>query len=216
MQHLGQLHSCPFYFLVMISLPTVEMFRVQKHLWWPLCVWHCQTYNPAADLVLPEATPKKSEVASKKRKHQDAHTTPLAENVEATEEQDNEKSKKKKKKSKDTEEAAAVDADGGEKKKKKKDANAEGEKKKRKKSDEQDAPMEIDVSSKKEKKKKKKRAEEWAAGRENGHACDVLSSWIFGSLRFRDLLFCKRMDYHVRIGEICPQCPISCSLQRNG
>nr|CAB3455262.1 unnamed protein product [Digitaria exilis] len=140
--------------------PKIEVYEKDRKKGAGALITPAKTYNPAADLVIPEATPKKSEVASKKRKHQDADTTPLAENVEETEEQDNEKSKKKKKKSKDTEEAAAVDADGGEKKKKKKDANAEGEKKKRKKSDEQDAPMEIDVSSKKEKKKKKKRAEE--------------------------------------------------------
>ncbi|KQK14761.1 probable nucleolar protein 5-2 [Brachypodium distachyon] len=129
-----------------------------------------KTYNPASDLVLgksTEETPKKSEVASKKRKHEEAE--PTKEATEADGEQEKEKSKKKKKKSKDSEESPAADADGGEKKKKKKNkeseeaplADADGEKKKKKKkSDAQDVPMETDESSKKEKKKKKKHADE--------------------------------------------------------
>ncbi|KAM0868965.1 hypothetical protein ACQ4PT_040976 [Festuca glaucescens] len=123
-----------------------------------------KTYNPAADLVLStEATPKKSEVASKKRKHEEAE--PTKETATEDGEQEKEKSKKKKKKSKDTEESPAADADGGEKKKKKKSKDSEelppsadtgGEKKKKKKkSDTLDAaPMETDVSAKEKKKKK--------------------------------------------------------------
>ncbi|CAL5084582.1 unnamed protein product [Urochloa decumbens] len=150
--------------------PKIEVYEKDRKKGAGALITPAKTYNPAADLVLPEATPKKSEVASKKRKHHDADTAPTAAE-EATEEQDNEKSKKKKKKkSKDTEEAPAVDADGGEKRKKKKNKDAEeppsvdteGEKKKKKKkkSDEQDTPMETDESSKKDKKKKKKHAEE--------------------------------------------------------
>ncbi|CAN6226483.1 unnamed protein product [Urochloa humidicola] len=149
--------------------PKIEVYEKDHKKGAGALITPAKTYNPAADLVLPEATPKKSEVASKKRKHQDADTAPTAVE-EATEEQDNEKSKKKKKKSKDTEEAPAVDADGGEKKKKKKNKDAEEppsvttetekKKKKKKKSDEQETPMETDESSKKDKKKKKKHAEE--------------------------------------------------------
>lgn len=108
-----------------------------------------KTYNPAADLVLStEETPKKSEVASMKRKHEEAE--PTKETSAEDGEQEKEKSKKKKKKkSKDTEESPAADADGGEKKKKKKKSDAQD-----------DAPMETDVSAKKEKKKKKKHADE--------------------------------------------------------
>ncbi|OEL28938.1 putative nucleolar protein 5-2 [Dichanthelium oligosanthes] len=147
--------------------PKIEVYEKDRKKGAGALITPAKTYNPAADLVLPEATPKKSEVTTKKRKHQDADTAPPAEDAEeATEEQDNEKSKKKKRKSKDAEEAPAVDADGGEKKKKKKNkdaeeppsANVDGEKKKKKKkSDEQDTLMETDESSKKDKKKKKKK-----------------------------------------------------------
>ncbi|CAN6208694.1 unnamed protein product [Urochloa humidicola] len=96
--------------------PKIEVYEKDRKKGAGALITPAKTYNPAADLVLPEATPK-SEVASKKRKHQDADTAPTA-GEETTEEQDNDKSKKKKKKkSKDTEEAPAVDADGDEKKK---------------------------------------------------------------------------------------------------
>ncbi|KAJ1292311.1 hypothetical protein BS78_02G382800 [Paspalum vaginatum] len=169
--------------------PKIEMYEKDRKKGAGALITPAKTYNPAADLVLPDATPNKSEVASKKRKHQDEDTAPLAESADlAAEERENEKSKKKKKKSKDTEEAPPVDADGGEKKKKKKNkdaeepppADADGEKKKKKKSKDaeeppsadvdgekkkkkskdQDSTMETDASSKKDKKKKKKHAVE--------------------------------------------------------
>lgn len=151
--------------------PKIEMYEKDRKKGAGALITPAKTYNPAADLVLPEATPNKSEVASKKRKHQDVDTAPAADLAEgATEEQENEKSKKKKKKkkkSKDTEEAPASDADGGEKKKKKKSkeaeeppsADADGEKKKKKKSKDLESTMETDASSKKDKKKKKKHVE---------------------------------------------------------
>ncbi|CAN6200189.1 unnamed protein product [Urochloa humidicola] len=143
--------------------PKIEVYEKDRKKGAGALITPAKTYNPAADLVLPEATPKKSEVASKKRKHQDADTAPTAAE-EATKELDNEKSKKKTK-SKDREEAPAVDADGGEKKKKKKNkdaeeppsVDAEAEKKKKKKKSDEDTPMETDESSKKDKKKKKKK-----------------------------------------------------------
>ncbi|CAN6219857.1 unnamed protein product [Urochloa humidicola] len=141
--------------------PKIEVYEKDRKKGVGALITPAKTYNPAADLVLLKATPKKSEVASKKRKHQDADNAPTAAE-EATEEQDNEKSKKKKK-SKDREEAPVVDADGGEKKKKKKNKDAEeppsvdAEAEKKKKKSDEDTPMETDESSKKDKKKKKKK-----------------------------------------------------------
>ncbi|GJN33352.1 hypothetical protein PR202_gb21944 [Eleusine coracana subsp. coracana] len=147
--------------------PKIEMYEKDRKKGAGTLITPAKTYNPASDLVLPEATPKKSEVASKKRKHEEVEAAPPAKPAdEATEEdREQEEKPKKKKKSKDVEESPAVDADSGEKKKKKKNKEAEevpadGEKKKKKKSKEQDATMETDESSKKDKKKKKKRAEE--------------------------------------------------------
>ncbi|TVU03356.1 hypothetical protein EJB05_51118 [Eragrostis curvula] len=135
--------------------PKIEMYEKDRKKGAGTLITPAKTYNPAADLVLPDATPKKSDVASKKRKHEDEAT-------EEDREHENEKSKKKK--SKDVEESPAVVADGGEKKKKKNKeaeevpaADADGEKKKKKKSKDQDAPMETEESSKKDKKKKKKK-----------------------------------------------------------
>ncbi|TVT98587.1 hypothetical protein EJB05_56084, partial [Eragrostis curvula] len=137
--------------------PKIEMYEKDRKKGAGTLITPAKTYNPAADLVLPDATPKKSDVASKKRKHEDEAT-------EEDREHENEKSKKKKKKSKDVEESPAVVADGGEKKKKKNKeaeevpaADADGEKKKKKKSKDQNAPMETEESSKKDKKKKKKK-----------------------------------------------------------
>ncbi|KAL6657146.1 hypothetical protein ACP70R_004926 [Stipagrostis hirtigluma subsp. patula] len=150
--------------------PKIEMYEKDRKKGAGALVTPAKTYNPAADLVLPEATPKKSEAASKKRKHQEVEAAPQAEPAEEAADEDKEqkeKSKKKKKKSKDAEEPPAVDADGGEKKKKKKnkeaeeppsaDVDGEKKKKKKKKSNDEDAPMETDESSKKDKKKKKKK-----------------------------------------------------------
>ncbi|XP_062189958.1 probable nucleolar protein 5-2 [Phragmites australis] len=142
--------------------PKIEMYEKDRKKGAGALTTPAKTYNPAADLVLPEATPKKTEVASKKRKHQEVEAVPPEE--EATEEdreQENKKSKKKKK-SKGTEESPAVDANGGKKKKNKEteeppSAEADGEKKKKKKSKNQDTPVETDESSKKDKKKKKKK-----------------------------------------------------------
>ncbi|KAL6896563.1 hypothetical protein ACP4OV_007135 [Aristida adscensionis] len=140
--------------------PKIETYEKDRKKGAGALVTPAKTYNPAADLVLPEATPKKS---SKKRKHEEVEAAPPIEPVAEDREQENEKSKKKKK-SKDAEEPPSADADGEKKKKKKKNkeaeelpsANADGEKKKKKSKDE-DAPMETDESSKKDKKKKKKK-----------------------------------------------------------
>ncbi|KAK3127963.1 hypothetical protein QOZ80_7AG0580710 [Eleusine coracana subsp. coracana] len=145
--------------------PKIEMYEKDRKKGAGTLITPAKTYNPASDLVLPEATPKKSEVASKKRKHEEVEAAPPAKPADEATEEDREQEKpKKKKSSKDVEESPAVDADSGEKKKKKKNKEAEevpadGEKKK-KKSKEQDATMEADESGKKDKKKKKKRTEE--------------------------------------------------------
>ncbi|KAL6896564.1 hypothetical protein ACP4OV_007136 [Aristida adscensionis] len=141
--------------------PKIETYEKDRKKGAGALVTPAKTYNPAADLVLP--TPKKSEVASKKRRHGEAEAAPApqAEPVAEDRDQENEKSKKKKK-SKDAEEPSSADADGEKKKKKKNkeaeelpSADADGEKKKKYK--DEDAPMETDESSKKDKKKKKKK-----------------------------------------------------------
>lgn len=130
-----------------------------------------KTYNPAADVLLgqsTEETPKKSELASKKRKHDEVKTEPSAEPAEEAIQEDGKKKKKKKKKSKDSEETPTIDADGEKKKKKKSKeseepavAATEGEKKKKKKkktdADGEDVSMQTEESGKKDKKKKKKK-----------------------------------------------------------
>ncbi|GJN10760.1 hypothetical protein PR202_ga28882 [Eleusine coracana subsp. coracana] len=131
--------------------PKIEMYEKDRKKGAGTLITPAKTYNPASDLVLPEATPKKSEVASKKRKHEEVEAAPPAKPADEATEEDREQEKpKKKKSSKDVEESPAVDADSGEKKKKKKNKEAEevpadGEKKK-KKSKEQDATMEADES----------------------------------------------------------------------
>ncbi|XP_037420918.1 probable nucleolar protein 5-2 [Triticum dicoccoides] len=130
-----------------------------------------KTYNPSADLVLAqstEETPKKLDVASKKRKHDDAETAPSTEPAgEAIQEDGGQEGrKKKKKKSKDVEESPTVDAKSDKKKKKKSKeteepgvATAEGEKKK-KESEAQDEVVAMETESgKKDKRKKKKQAD---------------------------------------------------------
>ncbi|PVH32712.1 hypothetical protein PAHAL_9G466800 [Panicum hallii] len=128
----------------------------------PAKISSVMVYNPAADVFLgksTEETPKKSELASKKRKHQDAESAPPTEPAaEAIQEDGDQERKKKKKKSKETEETPAADADG-EKKKKKKSKGKGKKKKKKKKSDAdgEDVAMQTEESGKKDKKKKKKK-----------------------------------------------------------
>ncbi|GJN07888.1 hypothetical protein PR202_ga25758 [Eleusine coracana subsp. coracana] len=146
--------------------PKIEMYEKDRKKGAGALTTPAKTYNPAADLVLPtEETPKKSELASKKRKHQEAETEPVEEAIQEDGDQEDRK-KKKKKKSKEIEEEPAVDADGDKKKKKSKESEkpavdtAEGEKKKKKKKGSEDVAMQTEESGKKDKKKKKKHAEE--------------------------------------------------------
>ncbi|GJN31469.1 hypothetical protein PR202_gb19869 [Eleusine coracana subsp. coracana] len=149
--------------------PKIEMYEKDRKKGAGALTTSAKTYNPAADLVLPtEETPKKSELASKKRKHQEAETEPVEEAIQEDGGDQEYRKKKKKKKSKETEEEPAVDADGDKKKKKKKSKEsedpavdtAEGEKKKKKKKGSEDVAMQTEESGKKDKKKKKKHAEE--------------------------------------------------------
>ncbi|KAF8728673.1 hypothetical protein HU200_017944 [Digitaria exilis] len=149
--------------------PKIEVYEKDRKKGAGALITPAKTYNPAADVVLgqsTEETPKKSELTSKKRKHE-AETAPSSEPVEESIKEDGDQErKKKKKKSKETEEIVAV-ADGQKKKKKKsKDTEepavpaAEGEKKKKKKksdADGEDAAMQTEESGKKDKKKKKKK-----------------------------------------------------------
>ncbi|KAJ1297136.1 hypothetical protein BS78_01G355000 [Paspalum vaginatum] len=146
--------------------PKIEVYEKDRKKGAGALMTPAKTYNPAADVVLGqsnEETPKKSELASKKRKHHEVDTEPSAEPAEEAIQEDG---KKKKKKSKESEETPAVDADGKKKKKKKSKeseepavAVAEGEKKKKKKSDTdgEDVAMQTEESGKKDKKKKKKK-----------------------------------------------------------
>uniref|UniRef100_A0A0A9EWU5 Nucleolar protein 58 n=1 Tax=Arundo donax TaxID=35708 RepID=A0A0A9EWU5_ARUDO len=127
--------------------PKIEVYEKDRKQGSGALMTPAKTYNPAADVVLgqsTEETPKKSELASKKRKHNEEEAAPSTEPAyEAIQEDGDQedRKKKKKKKSKETEEAPAVDAEGGKKKKKKSKENeepavpatAEGEKKKKKK-----------------------------------------------------------------------------------
>ncbi|PAN49678.1 hypothetical protein PAHAL_9G466700 [Panicum hallii] len=153
--------------------PKIEAYEKDRKKGAGALITPAKAYNPAADVFLgksTEETPKKSELASKKRKHHDAETAPPTEPAaEAIQEDgDQDRKKKKKKKSKETEETPVADADGEKKKKKKsKDteeepsvATAEGGKKKKKKkadTDGEDVAMQAEESGKKDKKKKKKK-----------------------------------------------------------
>ncbi|KAG2551913.1 probable nucleolar protein 5-2 [Panicum virgatum] len=151
--------------------PKIEAYEKDRKKGAGALITPAKTYNAAADVVLgqsTEETPKKSELASKKRKHHDAEAAlPTKPAAEANEDGGQERKKKKKKKSKETETPAA-DADGEKKKKKKSKeseeepavATAEGEKKKKKKksgADGEDVAMQTEESGKKDKKKKKKK-----------------------------------------------------------
>ncbi|CAD6211176.1 unnamed protein product [Miscanthus lutarioriparius] len=152
--------------------PKIEVYEKDRKKGAGALTTPAKTYNPAADLVLAEETPKKSELASKKRKHHEVKTEPSAEPADEAiqEDGDQEDRKKKKKKSKESEEAPAVEGDGEKKKKKKSKeaedepavaAASEGEKKKKKKkksdADGEDVVMQTEESGKKDKKKKKKK-----------------------------------------------------------
>ncbi|CAN6325226.1 unnamed protein product [Urochloa humidicola] len=152
--------------------PKIEVYEKDRKKGAGALITPAKTYNPATDVLLgqsTEETPKKSELASKKRKHQEAETALSTEPaVEAIQEDGDQERKKKKKKSKETEETPAADADGEKKKKKKSKeseeepavAAAEGEKKKKKKksdADGEDVATQTEESGKKDKKKKKKR-----------------------------------------------------------
>ncbi|KAL6648156.1 hypothetical protein ACP70R_012380 [Stipagrostis hirtigluma subsp. patula] len=153
--------------------PKIEAYEKDRKKGAGALITPAKTYNPAADVVLgqsTEETPKKSELASKKRKHHEAETATPTEPAEAVQEDGDQegRKKKKKKKSKEVEETPAVDADGDKKKKKKSKeseeeppvAAAEGEKKKKKKKSDADADdvvMQTEESGKKDKKKKKKK-----------------------------------------------------------
>ncbi|KAF8721041.1 hypothetical protein HU200_023454 [Digitaria exilis] len=150
--------------------PKIEVYEKDRKKGAGALITPAKTYNPAADVVLgqsTEETPKKSELTSKKRKHE-AETAPSSEPVEESIKEDGDQErKKKKKKSKETEEINVAVADGEKKKKKKsKDTEepavpaAEGEKKKKKKksdADGEDVAMQTEESGKKDKKKKKKK-----------------------------------------------------------
>jgi nucleolar protein 58 len=151
--------------------PKIEMYEKDRKKGAGALTTPAKTYNPAADLVLAqstEETPKKSELTSKKRKHQEAETEPAETAVQEDGDQEDRK-KKKKKKSKETEEPV-VDSDGEKKKKKKSkeseepavDSAGEKKKKKKKKFDvgSEDVAMQTEESGKKDKKKKRKHAEE--------------------------------------------------------
>ncbi|CAN6294333.1 unnamed protein product [Urochloa humidicola] len=87
-----------------------------------------KTYNPAADVVLGQSadeTPKKSELASKKRKRHEVETAPSTEPAAEAIQVDGEQERKKKKKSKETEETSAAGAGGKKKKTKSKESKEE-------------------------------------------------------------------------------------------
>ncbi|KAL6902146.1 hypothetical protein ACP4OV_005022 [Aristida adscensionis] len=147
--------------------PKIEAYEKDRKKGAGALMTPAKAYNPAADVVLAQATeemPKKSELASKKRKHQEAEAT-LAAEPAVEEDGDQEERKKKKKKNKEIEETPAADGDKKKKKKSKESeeplvASAEGEKKKKKKKSDagdEDAAMQTEESGKKDKKKKKKK-----------------------------------------------------------
>ncbi|KAG2540760.1 probable nucleolar protein 5-2 [Panicum virgatum] len=149
--------------------PKIEAYEKDRKKGAGALITPAKTYNAAADVVLgqsTEETPKKSELASKKRKHHDAEAAPPTKPTAEAIEEDGDQERKKKKKSKETEETPAADADGEKKKKSKESeeepavAAAEGEKKKKKKksdADGEDVAMQTEEPGKKDKKKKKKK-----------------------------------------------------------
>ncbi|AQL06675.1 putative nucleolar protein 5-1, partial [Zea mays] len=73
--------------------PKIEVYEKDRKKGTGALTTPAKTYNPAADLVLTEETPKKSELASKKRKHNEVETEPLAEPAEEAIQEDEEEEK---------------------------------------------------------------------------------------------------------------------------